>query len=75
MHFFWKETTFAMPLGDFSCIDVKQCELKSRTPIDDSLKNKIARKEHKLWAKNNVLFEDEKSNYCNLDNEFTMVPK
>ena len=75
LHFTRKEATFAMPLGDFSCIDVKQCELKSRTPKDDSLKNEIARKEHELRAKDNILFEDENSNYCDLDNKFTTVTR
>ena len=43
--------------------------------MDNSLRSEIARKEHELRAINNVLFEDEQSKYCNLDNKFTTVTK
>ena len=44
--------------------------------MDDFLRSKIARKELELLrAIINVLFEDEQSEFCDSDNEFTMVTK
>ena len=67
---------FTTPIGDFRCIDVKQCILKAQSYKDKSLLDKLANKERELCAKHNLLYDNEESDFfCDSDNEFTTVTK
>ena len=67
---------FTTPIGDFRCIDVKQCILKAQSYKDKSLLVKLANKERELRAKHNLLYDNEESDFfCDSDNEFTTVTK
>ena len=66
---------FTTPIGDFRCIDVKQCILKAQRYKDKFLLEKLANKERELRAKHNLLYDNEASDYLDSDNEFTTVTK
>ena len=66
---------FRTPAGDFNCIDVNQCALKSKSKTDNSVLDKLANKECELCAKYNVLYDNEASDYLDLDNDFTTVTR
>jgi len=67
---------FKTPIGNFRCIDVKQCILKDQSYEDKSMLVKLAEKERELRAKHNILYDNEESDFfCDSDNEFTTVTK
>ena len=69
------DEVFRTPAGNYRCIDVNQCALKSKSITDNSVLEELANKERKLRAKYNVLYNNKASDYLDSDNEFTTVTK